>query len=1048
LQGYDQITGIALQWGEHNGGIWDGYQVFLKFFSSSQEIIAILGRLSPTGGYTIGQQVLAQGSFEEWNHLSITLHDNYITFGINGNETGLFQGLFNHNPESITENVCYVHGHDGVPDVNYYTDNLIAYAYPKTVSFNWGFIYSDHRYFSMTDTSVYRMMADSGINTDQYTVFLQGVPNSPNITLDYWGIINIEGKDYDEYGLVMAEYNGFDPPGPDWETTYTFFADTDSTGTIGVLDPNDTQREYTISTGSLRKLDIVNNVQVYDNINHIVTWEGVNYAERYQVRLYGILNDEIDYNNIVYRSENIEKNDNNFYFNTLAGNLFAGHEALILSIIAIEYNDPANGFGHLNKSRYYEEITALSSANDSDGDGVPDNQDNCLNEPNSDQTNADGDDFGTACDCNDNDSEVYPNAPELCDDKDNQCPGNTGYGTIDEGCEPDFEIPTGGIVVDGIPSEWAEIDTVAISSEGCNSGVCLSGSDVKNLWLAKDGNTLYFLFETWTPVDTTGEVGYRLWFDNNKNGQLDGDAEDRQVSASYLSGNYRVRCQDMVGQSIDADGIAVGDGYFVEGSVDVCKLGIANSFNLEAGTHSESSIDNFDRFPAIDNVILIHSELRFEIQNEYPDIYNLGIYTVDSFSSIEVTGPNIVNFWQDYTHHARAVIDPRPNIGDIYFIQVNYSDGSCEKEMYVIDQINDNFAWLTYPENGQTIESTVPTFTWTMAENIDKYSLRIHALDGDNEYNIWWIDLPQGTTSCIFNQDGTALENLQSGRSYKAYIVTYDSNGHHASTDSSFTVEVSGVGDSDSDGVPDDQDNCPNTSNANQIDSDDDLIGDACDSDDDNDGVVDDQDAFPLDPNESSDNDGDGMGDNGDVDDDNDGVFDEQDNCPFMNNPDQLDSDGDGHGNICDFEPVIESISPLLAAVGLPITINGEYFGMEQGSGYVTFFENVNAIDIISWSDNQIVCTVPDGSQSGCITVTTDFGTSNCIDLIFVNIEDVFILSGTITVDGEPRSALVRATETSGANQGNEVYSDGTTGNYQMALFPGVYDIRVEGGGG
>jgi len=37
-------------------------------------------------------------------------------------------------------------------------------------------------------------------------------------------------------------------------------------------------------------------------------------------------------------------------------------------------------------------------------------------------------------DCDDAHGEVYPGAPELCDELDNQCPGDDGYGQIDEGC--------------------------------------------------------------------------------------------------------------------------------------------------------------------------------------------------------------------------------------------------------------------------------------------------------------------------------------------------------------------------------------------------------------------------------------------------------------------------------------------------------------------------------------------------------------------------------------------------------------------------------------
>jgi len=50
----------------------------------------------------------------------------------------------------------------------------------------------------------------------------------------------------------------------------------------------------------------------------------------------------------------------------------------------------------------------------------------------------DGDGYGDNCDkgldCNDDDASIYQGAPELCDGQDNQCPGDTGYGQIDEGC--------------------------------------------------------------------------------------------------------------------------------------------------------------------------------------------------------------------------------------------------------------------------------------------------------------------------------------------------------------------------------------------------------------------------------------------------------------------------------------------------------------------------------------------------------------------------------------------------------------------------------------
>jgi len=71
--------------------------------------------------------------------------------------------------------------------------------------------------------------------------------------------------------------------------------------------------------------------------------------------------------------------------------------------------------------------------------------------------------------------------------------------------------------------------------------------------------------------------------------------------------------------------------------------------------------------------------------------------------------------------------------------------------------------------------------------------------------------------------------------------------------------------DSDNDNVCNAEDNCPGVANEDQLDNDEDGIGDVCDTDDDNDGIL-------------------------DVD----------DNCPFIENEDQLDSDMDGIGDACD----------------------------------------------------------------------------------------------------------------------------------------------------
>jgi CSLREA domain-containing protein len=103
--------------------------------------------------------------------------------------------------------------------------------------------------------------------------------------------------------------------------------------------------------------------------------------------------------------------------------------------------------------------------------------------------------------------------------------------------------------------------------------------------------------------------------------------------------------------------------------------------------------------------------------------------------------------------------------------------------------------------------------------------------------------------------------------------------------------------DRDGDGSSDLVDNCLDTPNADQANSDNDAAGNACDEDDDNDGVTDGSDAFPLDPNESVDTDGDGIGNNADTDDDGDGQSDVNETACGSNPLDAASKSADADGD-------------------------------------------------------------------------------------------------------------------------------------------------------
>ncbi len=162
--------------------------------------------------------------------------------------------------------------------------------------------------------------------------------------------------------------------------------------------------------------------------------------------------------------------------------------------------------------------------------------------------------------------------------------------------------------------------------------------------------------------------------------------------------------------------------------------------------------------------------------------------------------------------------------------------------------------------------------------------------------------------------DGDGATNDQDGCPFIADADQLDSDAD-GSGDACDPCPLDASNDADLDGVCGSVDNCPLTDNADQADLDLDGVGDACDAcpadagnDVDNDGICGDQDNCPALANSGQgDADGDDLGDacdacpaDADNDTDSDGVCGDEDNCPENANGDQADLDGDGLGDACD----------------------------------------------------------------------------------------------------------------------------------------------------
>ena len=237
--------------------------------------------------------------------------------------------------------------------------------------------------------------------------------------------------------------------------------------------------------------------------------------------------------------------------------------------------------------------------------------------------------------------------------------------------------------------------------------------------------------------------------------------------------------------------------------------------------------------------------------------------------------------------------------------------------------------------------------------------------DADNLNSVWSFGNPNQLPALIIN--GLIFRDTDGDSLLDPFDSDDDNDGLLDEDDAYPYVAITGLTDTDNDGLPDscdstclesgmsadeddDNDGVLDVDDAlpldatESVDTDSDNIGNNTDTDDDNDSVLDVNDAFPLDSTESIDTDGDNIGNNADTDDDGDSVLDVDDAFP-LDASETLDTDGDNIGNNADTDDDGDSVLDVDDAFPLDASETLDSDGDNIGNNADTDDDNDGVLD-------------------------------------------------------------------------------------------------------